>query len=132
AGTAIARTAITRLSGSGTTYTVTVDTGTGVGTVRLDVVDDDSIQSTDALVLPLGGTGAGNGNFSAGEVYTISKSDPVVVSITRVEANPTNLGVVHFTVNFSKPVTDVNIAPSSDFALTTTGTIAGASITALR
>src|SRR6185436_18326138 len=34
---------ITSVSGSGDTYSVTVNTGTGEGTIRLDVVDDDSI-----------------------------------------------------------------------------------------
>ncbi|PYS35632.1 MAG: hypothetical protein DMF75_03040, partial [Acidobacteria bacterium] len=120
--TGIAGASITGLSGSGTTYTVTVDTGTGDGTVRLNVVDDDSIMSTDALVLPLGGTGVGNGNFSTGEVYTVSKSDPSVVSITRVEANPTNLGSVHYTVNFSKPVTGVDTTDFTPTAVGLTGT----------
>ena len=44
---------ITSVSGSGTTYTVTVNTGTGDGTIRLDVVDDDSI--VDGAGNPLGG-----------------------------------------------------------------------------
>ena len=105
-------------AGPSATYTVTVDTGTGDGTLRLNVVDDDLIMSTDALILPLGGTGVGNGNFSAGEVYTVSKSDPVVSLINRVEADPTNLASVHYTVTFSKPVTGVD---NSDFVLTTTG-----------
>jgi CSLREA domain-containing protein len=118
-------------AGPSNTYTVTVNTGTGDGSLRLDLVDDDSIVSTEALVLPLGGTGAGNGNFSAGEVYTISKTDPVVSSITHADPNPTNAATVNFTVIFSKPVTGVNIGVNSDFALATTGTIAGASITGL-
>ena len=67
---------------------VMASTGTGDGTLRLNVVDDDTIQSTEALVLPLGGAGAGNGNFAAGEVYTVSKSDPFVSSITRADASP--------------------------------------------
>jgi len=62
---------ITSSSGSGTTYTVKVSTGSGSGTLRLDVVDDDSI--IDAGANPLGGTGLGNGNFNAGETYTIDK-----------------------------------------------------------
>src|SRR5439155_23015833 len=109
---------VTGVSGSGAIYTVTVDTGTGDGTVRLNVINDNSIM--DAMLLPL------SSSFTSGEVYTVSKSDPFVVSITRVEANPTNLASVHFTVNFSKPVTGVD---NSDFALTNTGTIAGATVT---
>src|SRR5205085_1076037 len=46
-------------AGPSQTYTVTVNTGTGDGTIRLDVIDNDSILSNDAAALPLGGTGAG-------------------------------------------------------------------------
>ena len=56
-------------SGSGSIYTVTVSTGTGAGTIRLDIVDDDSIRN--ASNTPLGGAGAGNGNFVLGESYTV-------------------------------------------------------------
>jgi hypothetical protein len=67
-GTAV--TAATAISGS--TYRVSVNTGSGNGTLRLDVVDDDSI--IDVQGNPLGGAGAGNGNFSAGETYTIDRA----------------------------------------------------------
>jgi hypothetical protein len=63
---------------SETTYIVRVNAGTGNGTIRLDIVDDDSI--TDAAGNPLGGIGAGNGDFTAGETYLINKS------ITKVKA----------------------------------------------
>ena len=62
---------ITGVSGSGTTYTVTVNTGSGNGTLRLDVVDDDSIK--DVANNPLGGVGVGNGNYTSGEIYNIIK-----------------------------------------------------------
>ncbi len=59
---------VSSVSGSGTTWTVTANTGTGtVGTVRLDLIDNDSIV---AGGLALGGPGAGNGNFS-GQTYTL-------------------------------------------------------------
>ena len=61
--------AVSGVSGSGTTYTVTVTTGSGAGTIRLDVVDNDSI--VDATSHLLGGLGAGNGAFTSGEAYTI-------------------------------------------------------------
>jgi hypothetical protein len=57
------------VTGSGTTYTVTVGTGSGKGTLRLDVIDNDSIK--DATNQPLGGTGAGNGSFTTGQIYNI-------------------------------------------------------------
>ena len=62
---------ITSVSGTGAVYTVTVNTGSKNGTIRLDLVDDDSIR--DASNNPLGGTGTGNGSFTGGQVYTIIK-----------------------------------------------------------
>jgi len=59
------------VSGSGSTRTVTIQTGSGSGTLRLDLLDDDSIQ--DASGKPLGGVGTGNGNFTDGGVYSINK-----------------------------------------------------------
>ncbi len=66
----ISNAGITDLSGSGSMYTVTAATGTGKGTLRLDLLDNDSI--VDAVGNPLGGVGAGNGSFS-GDTYTINK-----------------------------------------------------------
>jgi Tol biopolymer transport system component len=68
--TGVSGASISSLTGSGDTYTVTVSTGTGTGTVRLDLVDDDSIQ--DGSSHRLGGYGPGNGNFTGGEVYTVA------------------------------------------------------------
>jgi hypothetical protein len=59
-------------TGDQTRYIVTVATGIGDGTIRLDVADDDSIQ--DGNGNPLGGLGEGNGDFTAGEAYTVDKS----------------------------------------------------------
>ncbi|MGC1375063.1 MAG: Ig-like domain-containing protein, partial [Anaerolineales bacterium] len=107
---------------SGTTYTVTVNTGTGDGTIRLDTPDTATI--TDLAGNPLAGL-----PYTSGEVYTIDKTTPTVISIIRADPNPTNAASVDFTVTFSEPVTGVDtIAPFSDFALTTTG-VTGASIT---
>jgi uncharacterized delta-60 repeat protein len=61
--------AITAVSGSGNQYTVSVSTGSSSGTIRLDVVDDDSILDPDSV--PLGGPGAGNGDFFTGDVYDV-------------------------------------------------------------
>lgn len=62
---------ITNVSGSGAIYTVTVNTGSRNGTIRLDVLDDNSILN--GVGNPLGGGGLGDGNFSLGEVYDIQK-----------------------------------------------------------
>ena len=68
---------ITGVSGSGTNYTVTVHRGTGNGTLRLDLVDDDSIKDEATGLKPLGGAGVGNGSFTAGQAYTF----PLTVSL---------------------------------------------------
>ncbi len=60
---------LSTISGSGATYTATVTRGAGVGPVRLDLVDDDTI--ADAAANPLGGAGAGNGSFVAGDAYAV-------------------------------------------------------------
>jgi hypothetical protein len=65
---------------SETTYTVGLNTGAGNGTIRLDVLDDDSILNSRDQ--PLGGAGTANGSFSGGEVYTINKSIKTTVSAT--------------------------------------------------
>jgi hypothetical protein len=95
---------VTGVSGSGTTYTVTVNTGSGDGTIRLDLADDDSI--TNATSDPLGGSGNGNGNFTAGQVYTIDKTAPTIASVG-VPTNATYLAGQHldFTVNFTEVMT---------------------------
>jgi len=100
--TGISAATITGVSGSGTTYTVSVNTGTGSGTLRLDVVDDDTI--IDSLLNPLGGVGSGNGNFSTGETYTIDKSAPSI-AIASTSVNPTNISPIPVTFTFSEAVT---------------------------
>jgi len=121
----VAGATITGVSGSGAVYTVTVDRGTGTGTLRLDLIDNDSI--VNGAAVPLGGAGAGNGTFTTGEFYTIlAGAAPTVSSIVRADPDPTTSQVLHFTVTFSESVTGVD---ATDFALTTTGTIAGATVT---
>jgi uncharacterized protein YkwD len=70
----VSNAAITNLTGSSAIYTVSVNTGTGNGTIRLDLMDDDSI--VDGANHPLGGAGAGNGDFNSGETYSILKTAP--------------------------------------------------------
>jgi len=50
-------------------YGVIVNTGTGRGTIRLNVLDNDTI--VDGSGNPLGGLGAHNGNFTNGETYLV-------------------------------------------------------------
>ncbi|MBL8049826.1 MAG: hypothetical protein JNM46_01265 [Anaerolineales bacterium] len=119
----IAGASIIDVTGSGDVYTVNVNTGTGDGTIRLDVIDNDSIQ--DSALHPLGGTGAGNGNFNTGGVYVIDKTLPSVISITRADPDPTENAQVNFNVTFSEAVTGVD---GSDFTISTLGSISGANI----
>ncbi|HEY3475832.1 MAG TPA: S-layer homology domain-containing protein, partial [Anaerolineales bacterium] len=69
---AISGASIDSVSGSGDAYTITVGTGTGNGTLRLDLIDDNSI--LDANNIPLAGSGTENGSFYAGESYTVTKT----------------------------------------------------------
>lgn len=116
---------ITNVSGSGNTYTVSINTGSGDGTLRLDLADNDSILSS--LNIPLGGSGASNGNYT-GETYIIDRTPPSVISITPIGANPSSATIVDFSVAFSEPVSSVDL---SDFLLTTSAGATLISVTGL-
>lgn len=105
--------AISDISGSGNEYLITMNTGSGTGTLRLDIVDDDSI--VDTLSNPLGGPGPGNGDFQGDETYTIDKTPPTVISSVGVNVIYTGETVKEFRVTFSEPVNGVD---KSDFSLT--------------
>ncbi|MEW6404974.1 MAG: hypothetical protein AB1649_24525 [Chloroflexota bacterium] len=119
-GGPISGSSITGITGSGQNYIVSVNTGTGDGTLRLDLIDNDSIK--DAALNALEGIGRNDGTFTEGEVYTIDKAIPAVVSILRADPSPTAAATVHFVVTFSELVTGVD---GSDFTLTPTGNITG-------
>ncbi len=114
---------LAEITGLDASYIVTVNTGTGDGTLRLDLLDNDSI--VDLGNMPLGGIGAGNGSFTTGQEYTVSRSAPVVTSILRADINPTAADSIRFTVTFSEAVSGLD---ASDFALATTGNVANAFI----
>ena len=107
------------MTGSGNSYLVTVNSVSGDGTLGLNLADNDDI--LDQYGHLLGGVGMGNGNFT-GQTYTIDHTPPVVVSIIRVGASPTNASSLQFAVTFSENVTGVNL---TDFAVPATGTAAG-------
>jgi hypothetical protein len=108
---------ISAINGSGSSYVVAITTGAGFDSLRLDALDNDSI--SDAFGNPTSGV------FASGETFTVNKVAPVVTSILRASPNPTSAASADFIVNFSEPVSGVDI---SDFSLTTTG-VSGASIT---
>ena len=62
---------VSNVSGADDTYMVTVNTGYGSGTIRLDLVDDNSI--VDGNNNALSGIGKTDGSFNGGETYTITK-----------------------------------------------------------
>ncbi len=113
---------IINITNSSPFYIVTVNTGAGTGSIRLDLIDNDSI--LDNIGNPLGTAGVGNGNFINGEIYNIEKSAPLVNSIVRAGVNPSNSAIVDWIVTFSDSVSDVD---ASDFSLSTDG-VSNASI----
>ncbi|NJR40222.1 MAG: DUF4347 domain-containing protein [Leptolyngbyaceae cyanobacterium CSU_1_4] len=117
--------AIDSITGSGSTYTVLVRTGTGnTGTLRLNVVDDDTIQTSGT---PLGGTGKDNGEMP-GEEYIINRIPPRVFSLNRKSPDAlTAAATVIYTLTFDTDVTGVD---PTDFALVAPG-ITGATVNAV-
>lgn len=95
-------------------YSVSVNTGRGEGTVRLSLVDNDSIINN--LGLPLAGTGAGNGNFR-GEAYAIDRTAPVA-DIIDVAPDPRSAQVDAITLRFNESVRGLDLA---DLQLTRDG-----------
>lgn len=65
---------VSNVAGSGSIYTVSVNSGSGVGSLRLDLIDNDTIVNT--LGMPLGGIGLGNGSFTTGPSYTMAVPTP--------------------------------------------------------
>ncbi|MBV5345583.1 MAG: hypothetical protein JZU63_08700, partial [Rhodoferax sp.] len=103
---AISGESVAGVNGGPILYTVNVNTGTGDGTLRLDLMDNDSI--LDIVSNPLGGAGLGNANFTLGETYTIDKNAPLVVSSLRGDTNPTSANNIHYVVTFTEPVSGVD------------------------
>ncbi len=83
------KTAVTGLTGSpavtgvspinGSTYTVTAGAGGGVGTLGLNLADDNSI--IDQLSKPLGGPGGALDGSFTGEVYDVDRVAPTISSV---------------------------------------------------
>jgi hypothetical protein len=93
---------VVSVNGTGAAYTISVNTGTGNGTLRLDVTDDDTIQDVDSE--PLGGAGAGNGNFPFGQIYVIDKTEPIA-AITSVTPATTLMSPIPYICKFNESVT---------------------------
>lgn len=106
-----------------TTRIVTVIVGSGSGTFDLDMIDNGTIR--DGARNYLGGAGLSNGDYTNGEIYMIERTPPIVVSITRGNADPSGASTLKYVVTFSESVTGVD---RYDFNLTATGGISGASV----
>jgi uncharacterized repeat protein (TIGR01451 family) len=92
---------ITGIAGSGAVWTVTANTGTvNAGTLGLNLLDDDSIVSGG---IPLGSSGAGNGNF-LGQVYTLSPPVPILGKLASTAAAVVG-DVLTFAVTAENPYT---------------------------
>ena len=106
---------ISAVSGTGTAYRVAVNTGAVDTMIGLNLVDDDSIIGGG---IPLGNYGLRNGDFTATEFYTLDKTSPMLLGITRAGVNPTDSATVDFSIAFSEPVVgfdaaDLSLATSS-------------------
>ena len=73
----------------------------------------------------MGGAALADGDFTTGQVYTIDKVPPTVLSIVRASPDSTAATTVTYTVTFSEIVTGVD---TGDFTLATTGGVTGTSI----
>jgi len=117
-------TSITGVSGSGSTYTVTVNSGSGNGTIRLDLTDDDTV--ADGSGNKLGGTGAGNGNYTSGQVYTMDKTAPTLspVHIASSNVDPTKAfvgDIVTLTFTSSEIITTPSVTIAGNSAAVSGG-----------
>jgi CSLREA domain-containing protein len=104
-------------SPSPSTRTVTVNTGSGSGTLRLDLIDRDTI--LDAANLYLGGTGLGNGSFNTGEVYIIQKGVPSATPTKTPTVTPTAslTRTLHPTITVTNTPTATPTSTASPFQL---------------
>ncbi|WP_419195028.1 SdrD B-like domain-containing protein [Novipirellula herctigrandis] len=99
---------VANVTGSGTVYRAVVNTGTGDGTLRLDLIDNDSI--LDNQNKPLGGSGTtGNkdGSFFGAQSYTIDKTAPITTGATLVGTPAAIDATIDFNLTFSEPVSTI-------------------------
>ena len=102
----------------GSNYTVQVLTGSGDGTIRLDVAEAAEIRD-------LAGNLISGLPYTTGEAYTIDKTAPTVLSILRLDPNPTSEAQVDYAVTFSESVLNVG---AEDFTAVGLSGNSGASV----
>ena len=114
--------------GAGDVWDVVVNTGSGVGTLGLNMTGTGAVTDTATNAL------SNAGIPFTGEVYRVDLVTPTVVSIARQTppligtSSNTNANSVDFLVTFSEDMVPGSVA---DFDLITTGTSAGAGVTAV-
>jgi len=82
------------VAGGPRTFSVSVHTGSSDGTIRLDVIDNDTI--VDGIGTPLGGAGLGNGDFTAGPSYHMDRTPPTAPGTPTDSGQWTNAVLVPF------------------------------------
>ena len=115
-----AKPAVVSVAGEGDSYIVTIEAGK-FDSISIDLLDNDSIRGEAGT--PLGGKGAGNGDFSTGATYLYDVWPPEVRAVTRLDEFPSEGGAVHFQVLFSESVSGVE---ANDFELRGQGVRGGA------
>jgi hypothetical protein len=118
----LGQTTISSVTGSGAAYVVSLAVGSGSGELRLRVRDDNTIRGADGD--PLAGLGT-NGGVTSREAYVVDRLPPYVVTLDRVDTNPTYLAEVDYLVTFSEPVVGVD---PTDFSVAAPTTFTGASV----
>jgi hypothetical protein len=83
-------------------YEVHVRSGVGAGTLKINLVDNGSIRSIGGA--QLGGVGAGNGNFTGGEVYTVLQPAPTVQGVNIGDGTAQRSSIRLLQVVFDWPV----------------------------
>lgn len=102
---------------------VIVDSHTGTGSLRLNVVDNDSIISLAGS--KLGGAGLVNGDFNTGEAYDIFQRAPQVVHVAIQNDSAQRSRIDQITVTFDHPV---EFAAAPDLAFKIIGPLGQISI----
>jgi pimeloyl-ACP methyl ester carboxylesterase len=112
--TGVSGVTVSGVSGSGSSYTVTVNTGSGNGTIRLDVVDDDTIMDSSGNLL--------EGGFTTGEEYTVEKPTTTVQFSGSTYNVNENEGSATITVNLSSAASQtVSVHYATNDGSATTG-----------
>ncbi len=118
---------ITNVNCSGASCTVEVTVDSGMGSIRLDVLDDNSIVDTASAQNPLNGA-ANNPTFTGGTTLNIDVQMPTVtINQAATQPDPTNVSPINFMVVFNEPVNDFD--DLTDVVLS--GTATGATVVSI-